>query len=286
VNRFWQQYFGTGLVKTADDFGSQGEWPSHPELLDWLATEFMARNWDIKAMQKLIVMSASYRQDSAVDKKVLERDPENRLLARGPRFRVPAEFVRDIALASSGLLTETVGGPSVYPPMPPGVLSIVYAGGWDTDEGEDRYRRGLYTFWKRTLPYPSATVFDAPARDMACVRRVQSNTPLQALTLLNDTVFVEAARAMAARLLQEAPADDAARIDHLFMLCLARNADDLERAWVQEFLTLQRERLAQSGAPSDIALGGQVNGTEVQELAAWTLVCRAILNLDETISKT
>lgn len=286
VNRLWQQVFGRGIVPTVDDFGTRGETPSHPDLLDWLALEFQRRGWSIKEMMRLMVTSSTYRQSSRVTPELLEHDPENTLLARGPRFRVPAEFVRDIALASSGLLTETVGGPSVYPPMPPGVLSIVYAGGWDTDEGEDRYRRGLYTFWKRTLPYPSATVFDAPARDMACVRRVQSNTPLQALTLLNDTVFVEAARAMAARLLQEAPADDAARIDHLFMLCLARNADDLERAWVQEFLTLQRERLAQSGAPSDIALGGQVNGTEVQELAAWTLVCRAILNLDETISKT
>ena len=288
VNRLWQQVFGRGIVPTVDDFGTRGEAPSHPELLDWLALEFQRRGWSVKEMMRLMVTSNTYRQSSRVTPDLLERDPDNTLLARGPRFRVPGEIVRDIALASSGLLNESLGGPSVFPPLPPGVLTIVYGGGnpWDTDEGADRYRRGIYTFWKRTLPYPSATVFDAPVRDTACVRRVQSNTPLQALTLLNDTVFVEAARAMAKRLLNEAPADDAARIDYLFTLCVARTPDEQERGWVQDYLSTQRARLAQAGATADIATGGKIDGQKVQELAAWTLVCRALLNLDETITKT
>ncbi|MDB6109862.1 MAG: putative rane protein, partial [Pedosphaera sp.] len=199
VNRFWQSYFGRGIVITAEDFGTQGDKPSHPELLDWLACEFMERGWSMKAMHRLIVESATYRQSSKVTPEMYALDQYNRLLARGPRFRVEAEVVRDIALSASGLLSSKVGGPSVYPPIPDGVLNLAYGAPmkWETSTGEDRYRRGLYTFWKRSVPYPGLSIFDAPNADTACVRRVMSDTPLQALTTLNDTVFQETAQTLA-----------------------------------------------------------------------------------------
>ena len=205
VNRIWEQYFSHGIVETSEDFGAQGERPSHPKLLDWLAVEFMKNGWSQKAIHRLIVTSATYRQDSRVTPELNERDPYNRLLARGPRFRVEAEMVRDVVLADSGLLSTKIGGPSVFPFQPEGVWDLPYNDDqWKMSQGDDRYRRGLYTFVRRTSPYPSMTVFDAPSREFCTVRRVRTNTPLQALTTLNDPVFFEAAQALAKRIIEQA----------------------------------------------------------------------------------
>ena len=204
VNRLWETLFGRGLVATGDDFGTQGERPSHPALLDWLAVEFVEGGWSQKALLRQIVTSATYRQSSATTAALLERDPANALLARGARFRVEAEMVRDIALAASGLLSPTIGGPSVYPVQPDGIWNVPYSDfRWETSTGEDLHRRSLYTFWRRTSPYPSLVTFDAPSRELCTVRRVRTNTPLQALTTLNDPAFVEAARALAGRMAAE-----------------------------------------------------------------------------------
>ena len=205
VNRFWQMYFGVGLVKTQEDFGVQGEPPSHPELLDWLATEFVRTGWDVRAMQRLIVTSATYRQSSVVTPALLERDPENRLLARGPRGRLPAEMIRDTALSASGLLNDRIGGPSVLPYQPKGLWEEMAFGdgfsaqAYEQSHGRDLYRRGMYTLWKRTVPPASLATFDAPDREKCTARRVTTNTPLQALAMLNDPTYVEAARALAQR---------------------------------------------------------------------------------------
>ena len=206
VNRAWEQFFGRGMVETSEDFGTQGAQPSHPELLDWLATEFVKQGWRMKPLHKLIVTSATYRQSSAVSPALVERDPYNRLLARGPRFRLEAEMVRDVALAASGLLSRKIGGPSVFPPQPDGIWDIPYSSEkWTLSEGEDRYRRGIYTFIRRSAAYPSFMTFDATSREFCTVRRVRTNTPLQALTTMNDEAFFEAARALAARVLGESP---------------------------------------------------------------------------------
>ena len=214
VNRFWQMYFGTGIVKTQEDFGVQGEPPSHPELLDWLATEFVRTGWDIRAMQRLIVTSATYRQSSKVTPALLEKDPENRLLARGPRLRLPAEMIRDTALAASGLLNDEIGGPSVLPYQPKGLWEEMAFGdgfsaqAYEQSHGPDLYRRGMYTFWKRTVPPASLATFDAPDREKCTARRALTNTPLQALALMNDPTYVEASRALAQRALLEGGTDD------------------------------------------------------------------------------
>ncbi len=290
VNRVWQQYFGRGLVHTTEDFGLQGEPPSHPDLLDWLATEFIRQGWSLKAVHRLIVTSATYRQDSKVSDELLERDPYNVLLARGPRFRVSAEVIRDLALRAGGLLTTKVGGPSVFPPQPDGVTSLSYGPlAWNTSAGDDRYRRGLYTFWKRTAPYASLAAFGAPSRESCIVQRVRSNTPLQALALLNDPVFTEAAQALARRIIEESPADPAARIDRAFRLCLSRPPDDAERDRLQAFLHQQIEHFAAGAAdpaklvPQDAAK--ELKPDELNELAAWTVLANLLLNLDETITK-
>ena len=207
VNRFWQMYFGTGIVKTQEDFGVQGEPPVHPELLDWLATEFIRTGWDTRAMQRLIVTSATYRQSSKVTAALLEKDPENRLLARASRLRLPAEMIRDTALAASGLLNGEIGGPSVFPYQPRGLWEEMAFGegfsaqAYEQSHGKDLYRRGMYTFWKRTVPPASLATFDAPDREKCTARRALTNTPLQALVLMNDPTYVEAARAMAQRVL-------------------------------------------------------------------------------------
>ncbi len=209
VNHFWQEYFGTGIVKTSEDFGSQGEQPSNPLLLDWLATEFVRTGWNVKAMQRLIVTSATYRQSSRVTPELAERDPENRLLARGPRFRLPAELIRDNALAVSGLLDNRIGGPSVYPYQPKGLWEEMAFGGgfsgqtYTESTGRDLYRRSMYTVWKRTVPPAALVTFDAPDREKCTARRSVTNTPLQALVLLNDPTYVEAARFLAARMLTQ-----------------------------------------------------------------------------------
>ncbi|MDZ4860220.1 MAG: PSD1 and planctomycete cytochrome C domain-containing protein [Candidatus Hydrogenedentes bacterium] len=286
VNRLWQTYFGRGIVASAEDFGARGEKPTHPELLDWLAVEFMRRGWDLKEMTRMMVTSATYRQSATVTPELLAADPSNEWLARAPRYRVEAEFVRDIALSASGLLSAKIGGPSVKPPLPDGALSMVYPGeGWTVAEGEDRYRRGMYVYWKRTLPYPAANVFDAPARDVATVTRTRSSTPLQALTLMNDPVFVEAADAFAKRVLAH-EGDDAARIRYAFLLCVSRPPDAEELSRIKRFLDEQRAGKVKAADSAELALvvDGVDNVDDVDK-AAWTVLCRALLNLDETITK-
>ncbi|MBI1355555.1 MAG: DUF1553 domain-containing protein [Acidobacteria bacterium] len=295
VNRQWELFFGTGLVKTAEDFGSQGEAPSHPELLDWLAVELVESGWDVRRIQRLIVTSAAYRQSSRVTPELLERDPENRLLARGPRFRLPAETVRDNALYVSGLLREHVGGPSVNPYQPPGLWEDVSYGdrftaqSYRQDHGEALYRRSMYTFWKRTAPPPALSSFDAPNREKCTVRRARTNTPLQALALLNDPTFVEASRALAERLLSEAPSDAAARLQRAYLLALNREPNGRERDLL---LTLLDRELSGYRADPDAArellsVGESRWSPDLDpaELAAWTTVSSTILNLDETITK-
>ena len=248
VNRIWQAYFGTGLVATSEDLGKQSETPSHPELLDWLAVEFMDRGWSMKAMHRLIVTSATYRQSSHVTPELYQRDPYNRLLARGPRFRVDAEIVRDIALAASGLLNPKVGGPSVFPPAPEFLFVPPASYGpkiWKEETGAERYRRALYTFRYRSVPYPMLQNFDAPNGDSSCVRRARSNTPLQALTTLNEPLFIESAQALALKTLREGGQTDAQRIAYAVRRCLARKPTEQESA---ELLgparTKQKQRFA------------------------------------------
>ncbi len=223
VNRFWQQYFGQGLVATSEDFGAQGERPSHPELLDWLATEFVRLKWDVKALQRLIVTSATYRQSSVVSHDLQVRDPDNRLLSRGPRRRLTAETIRDQALFLSGLLTTSIGGPSVRPYQPEGLWKDIATDmEYSQSHGSDLYRRSLYTYWKRTVAPPSMVTFDATSRESCVVQRSRTNTPLQALALLNDTTYVEAARVFAQRLLLEVDGTPEDRIRHAFLAATAR----------------------------------------------------------------
>jgi hypothetical protein len=295
VNRFWQMYFGTGLVKTAEDFGSQGEAPSHPELLDWLATEFIASGWNVKAMQRLIVTSATYRQSSRATPQLMEIDPENRLLARGPRFRLKAELVRDNALAISGLLDGRIGGPSVFPYQPPGIWEDVAYGDaftaqtYTPSHGPDLYRRSMYTFWKRTAPPPSLVTFDAPDREKCVARRARTNTPLQALVLLNDPTYVEAARALAQRLIREAGRDAGRRIDLAFRLALCRPATPRQRQILRDLAARETMNYRRDPGAAAKLLGvgeSEYDKTiDAAELAAWTTVASVILNLDETITK-
>jgi mono/diheme cytochrome c family protein len=291
VNRVWQQYFGTGLVTTPEDFGTRCEKPSHPELLDWLAVEFMEGGWSLKKLHRLIVNSATYRQSSAATPRLREADPTNRWLARAPRLRVEAEAVRDIALAAGGLLSPKVGGPSVYPPIPEGVLSLGYGPPmpWETSKGEDRYRRAMYTFWKRSVPYPSLSVFDAPNADFSCTRRVRSNTPLQALTTLNDAVFMEAAQGLALRVFKEGGATDRERMVYAFRLATGRRPDAVELQKLLAFLAEQRAHFAENTAAAVYVSAADLNklpeGVDLHKVAPWTMVARVLLNLDETITK-
>lgn len=267
VNRVWQAYFGTGLVATSEDFGRQAETPSHPELLDWLAVEFMDSGWSMKKLHRVIVTSNTYRQTSNVTPELLQKDPYNRLLARGPRFRVEGEIVRDIALSASGLLNEKVGGPSVYPPAPDFLFQPPASYGpkvWNEAHDAERYRRAIYTFRYRSVPYPMLQNFDTPNADIACVRRARSNTPLQALTTLNEPLFVEAAQALAAKTLKEGGTSDAERVTYAFRRCLSRPPDSAEQAELLSFLAKQKSR---------------------PNVDAWTSLARVILNLDETITK-
>ncbi len=288
VNRVWQRLFGTGLVATDDDFGTRGERPSHPELLDWLALELIERGWSLKELHRLVLGSATYRQSSRVTPELLERDPANRLLARGPKLRLEAEVVRDVALAASGLLAPETGGPSVFPPQPEGIWQITYsADSWQTSAGTDRYRRGLYTFLRRTAPYPTFALFDATSRELACSRRARSNTPLQALALLNDPAFVECARALADRMLREA-ASPAERARLGFRLCTAREPEPAELQVLLGLYETERESYA-SRPEAARSLAGESpvapGAAESVELAAWTVVANVLLNLDETITK-
>lgn len=301
VNRFWAQLFGTGLVETEEDFGIQGELPSHPELLDWLAVEFQEgptsnvqgpkSAWDIKALLKLIVTSQTYCQSSRVTPELAVKDPRNRLLARGPRFRLEAEMVRDQALALSGLLSRKIGGPSVYPPQPEGLWQAAFNGErtWPTSKGEDRYRRGLYTFWRRTIPYPSMTTFDAPSRETCSLRRFRTNTPLQAFVTLNDPAFVEASQALARRIMKEGGSTPAERTAFGLTLCLVRPPSKQQ---VDAIVKLYESELAHYRADSSAAtklatepLGPLPEGIDAAEAAAWTVVANVLLNLDGVLMK-
>ncbi len=295
VNRLWQHCFGTGLVKTTEDFGSQGESPSHPELLDWLAVQFRDDGWDIKHTMKRLVMSATYRQSSRVTKDRLEKDPDNRLLSRGPRFRLDAEMLRDQALFVSGLLVEKLGGPSVKPPQPSGLWEAVGYTGSNTknfvpDHGHEKvHRRSMYTFWKRTAPPPEMNTFDAPSRESCIVRRERTNTPLQALLLMNDPQFVEAARTLAQRTMKEGGATSEARLTFMFRLTTARPPHAKE---LPELIAAFQDHLATY--TRDAAKAKQlINVGELKpdatlnpsELAAWTMIANLVLNLDEVLNK-
>ena len=283
VNRVWEQYFSHGIVETSEDFGAQGERPSHPKLLDWLAVEFMENGWSQKAIHRLIVTSATYRQDSRVTPELNERDPYNRLLARGPRFRVEAEMVRDVVLADSGLLSPKIGGPSVFPYQPEGVWDLPYNDDqWKMSQGDDRYRRGLYTFVRRTSPYPSMTVFDAPSREFCTVRRVRTNTPLQALTTLNDPVFFEAAQALAKRIIQQAGPAPADRATLAFRLCTGRKPAPNE---LQDMLQSYDKNLETFRQHPELATKVDGPASHDPDAAAWTMVSNSLLNLDETMTK-
>ncbi|MFM1769712.1 MAG: hypothetical protein RJA22_2241 [Verrucomicrobiota bacterium] len=292
VNRFWQQYFGVGLVKTAEDFGVQGEPPSHPALLDWLATEFVRTGWDIQRLQRLLVTSAAYRQSSRTTAALQARDPENRLLARGPRFRVDGEVLRDSALFISGLLVEQRGGRPVKPYEPAGLWEAVSFNNnqkYVQDKGEGNYRRSLYTFWKRQSPPPNMLIFDAPTREYCIVRRPRTNTPLQALVLMNDPQFVEAARAFADRILRDGGRTVSSRLAFAFRQATGR-APVADEAAALESLLRQELAAFKSSAEAARKLGGvgafqPASGASAEELAAWTAVASVLLNLDETVTK-
>ena len=295
VNRYWQMLMGQGLVKTSEDFGSQGELPTHPELLDWLGSDFVSHGWDIKRLIKQIVMSETYRQDSRSTPELRERDPENRLLARGTRSRLPAEFVRDNALAISGLLNDKIGGASVFPYQPSGIWKELAYGGMFTaqvyrpDTGADLYRRSLYTFWKRTVPPPSLGAFDAPDREKCIGRRARTNTPLQALVLMNDPTYVEASRALAEKMIREGGGNAAKRIRYAYLRALAREPSARETSLLSELAQAERDkyRAAPDQAQQLLAVGDSTYDKRIKpdELAAWMTVAGSILNFDETISK-
>ncbi|MGI8980947.1 MAG: PSD1 and planctomycete cytochrome C domain-containing protein [Pirellulaceae bacterium] len=294
VNRLWQQHFGRGLVATSDDFGRQGEKPSHPELLDWLASDFASRGWSLKQVHRRIVRTNTYRQSARMRRDLAERDPENILLARQPRRRVEAEVIRDLALSASGLFASRIGGPSVRPPQPTEYATITYAGSanWPESKGADRYRRGLYTFFQRTSPYPMLMTFDTPDSNECAVRRTTSNTPLQALTIWNDPAFVEAAQALGSRVVRELPgptSDEVTRqrVRHTFELCLARSPDSREEAALVALYQQQLALCSKDAKAATTLLGSQTPPAETPaaELAAWISVGRAILNLDEFITR-
>jgi hypothetical protein len=291
VNRFWAQLFGAGIVETEEDFGTQGTLPSHPALLDWLAVEFMDHGWDMKSLLKTMVTSATYRQSSRVLPQHLAKDPRSRLLSRYPRRRLDAEFVRDQALALAGLLSEKIGGPSVYPPQPEGLWQAAFNGErtWPASKGEDRYRRGLYTFWRRTVPYPSMATFDAPSREICTVRRVPTNTPLQALVTLNDPAYVEMAQALGRRIIHEGGMMTTQRVRYALELVLARPA---QPAQVGPLVTLYEKELSHYLKHPEAArklatepLGPLPEGLDVAEAAAWTVVANVLLNLDGVLAK-
>jgi hypothetical protein len=291
VNRHWSQIFAAGLVETEEDFGTQGEPPSHPELLDWLAIFYQDSGWDTKVLLKLIVTSATYRQATKVTPELWNRDPRNRLLARAPRVRLEAEMVRDQAMALSGLLFRKLGGPSVYPLQPDGLWQAAFNGQrtWATSQGADRYRRGLYTFWRRTVPYPSMAAFDAPSREICAIKRVRTNTPLQSFVTLNDPVYVEAAQALARRIVREGGADVRARVSYGLRLCLCR---PVEPEQIEPLVALYEAEYGRYRTDSQAATalsgeGSGVNpqGSSVAELAAWTTVANVLLNLDGVLTK-
>jgi len=286
VNRFWQRFFGLGIVETENDFGLQGALPTHPELLDWLSTEFIDQGWSVKAILKTIVMSHTYRQSSNLSPDQLDHDPRNRLLARQSRIRLDAEIIRDVALDAADLLSEKMGGPGVYPPQPEGIYVLTQVKKrWDTDTGPDRYRRGVYTYLWRSSPYPFLPTFDAPSPTMACTRRPRSNTPLQALTLANDAAFVEMAEGLAERILKEGPDYQEGRIRYAWEVCFSREPTEEELKRISQFVSQQKERAGD--AESTKGLGNSVEADEIPlaDRAAWLLTARVLMNLDEFITR-
>lgn len=290
VNRQWEQLFGVGIVKTSEDFGLRSELPSHPDLLDWLAIEFMDEGWSLKQLTKTIVMSATYRQESVVTDALRERDPENRLLAHGPRFRLDAEVVRDSALEIGGLLSTKMYGPSVMPYQPDGVWNVVYSGyKWVQSEGEDRHRRGVYTYTRRTSPYPSMVAFDAGSREVCLVRRVRTNTPLQALVMLNDPVYIEAAQGLGRKMAQLDAKDSKARLEYGMLAALSRPPTKAEEARLLEFFNDERARYAADATAAEAMatkpIGALPEGLDAADAAAWSTVANVILNLDEFVTR-
>jgi len=289
VNRFWKQFFGTGLVTTMEDFGVRGELPTHPELLDWLASEFIRSRWNVKALQKRIVMSAAYRQSSRIRPDAIKTDPYNRLIARQNRFRITAEEIRDTALAVSGLLNDQIGGPSVYPYQPEGYYNLKGMWKWPQSKGRDLYRRGLYTFWRRTTTYPTFQIFDAPSRETCTVNRPRTNTPLQALVTLNDPTFVDAARALGERIMREGASSIDERLTFAFRAVLVREPDDGE---LDILRSIYDERRADYDRDAELAAalverGGEPAPVDLEtiDLATWTCVANVLLNLDEMITR-
>ena len=279
VNRVWQSYFGLGIVETENDFGTQGSAPTHPELLDWLASELRDNGWSQKELHRLILTSHTYRQASTHREDPAETDPRNRLLSRQNRIRLEAEAVRDAALSASGMMTADIGGPSVFPPQPDGASKLgQMQRDWVADTDKGRYRRGMYTYFWRASPHPGLMIFDAPDSTSACTRRVRSNTPLQALTLLNDQAYFELAQGLAKRVLSEAPQDRDQRLDYAFRLCVARAPQAAEREELGGFLAEQLDAFQ-----TDPAAAKPIG--ETPELAAWTAVGRVLLNLDEFITR-
>ncbi|MCA9171204.1 MAG: DUF1553 domain-containing protein, partial [Planctomycetales bacterium] len=290
VNRLWMHYFGRGLVETENDFGTQGTPPTHPELLDWLASELVRSEWSLKRIHRLIVMSATYRQSSHTRPDIDDIDAPNRLLARQNRLRVSSEIIRDLVLCSSGLLTDDIGGRSVYPPQPDGVYAFTQnKKNWRTSKGGDRYRRGMYTFFYRSAPHPFLTTFDTPNFQTTCTRRLRSNTPLQSLTMANDQMVLEAARTFALRLLAANTASDTERLDLAYASSMLRRCRAEERATLLNYLQQQRESFAsdESAAIELLEMRDDDTATaaELVERAAWTSLCRVILNLDEFVTR-
>jgi hypothetical protein len=290
MNRIWARYFGRGFVETSEDFGAQGELPTHPELLDWLATELVDRKWSLKAMHKLIVTSSTYRQSAKAPSELHERDPYNRLFARGPRFRMEAEAVRDNALAISGLLSRKIGGPSVFPYQPDGVWFNPYSGDkWVLSTNGDQYRRGLYTFWRRTAPYAAFMAFDAPSREICTERRPRTNTPLQALATLNDKAFVDCACALARRMMAEVKEGEKERAILGFRLCVSRPPSEAELNHLLKLYHDSLEKYQKEPAAAKALINSGLTPApremSAAELAAWTVIANVLLNLDETITK-
>jgi len=286
VNRVWMRYFGAGLVETENDFGMQGSLPTHPELLDWLAADLMQGGWSLKDLHRRIVTSATYRQSSHARPELAETDPTNKLLARQSRLRVDAEIIRDLGLAASGLLDRRIGGPSVRPPQPEGVYAFTQrAAAWPTSTGPDRYRRGLYTFFMRSAPYPMLTTFDTPKFNNTCTRRVRSNTPIQALTMANDQAMLEMARALGRRVLASSDGDRE-RLQHAFEISFSRLPDEMESVRLSRYLEQQRFQFAQAEEAAESFAGSdwpeQISSADA---AAWTAVGRLLINLDEFITR-
>jgi hypothetical protein len=293
VNRLWESLFGIGIVRSSEEFGSQGDLPTHAELLDWLACEFMREGWDSKQMLRLLVTSQTYQQTSMLTHELLELDRENIWLARGPRVRLSAEMIRDQSLAASGLLSLKMHGEPVRPPQPNLGLKAAFGGDtdWISSQGEDRYRRGLYTTWRRSNPYPSMATFDAPSREVCTLRRDSTNTPLQALVTLNDPGFIEAAQALGRKVVLHSDhlSNDEQRMHAAFRLCTSRSPTPEETTAMLELLVNARRQLsADVDAARTLAtdpLGDLPAGVDPVEMAAWTAACNVLLNLDEVLMK-